>query len=238
MGLHPCAGLGRRAALHLPLRHCGARPARARAWRRIGRRPRGAPALPLGGTNGPVLGDSLGGDDRPGQSGDELHRRVETCSDRLVIAARTRYAVAPMSCPSCGAAASPNQKFCAECGARMQQACPSCGVAYEGSPKFCPECGVGLQAAGTPVPAATTNGAAAPEIGQASSVAERKLVSVMFAGPGRLHHDVRVTRRGSGARTADRVLRRGAGHHHQLRRVGREVHRRRGHGGLGDAGGP
>ncbi len=63
----------------------------------------------------------------------------------------------------------------------MQQACPACGVGYEGAPKFCPECGVGLQAAGTPVATATTNGAAAPEIGQASSVAERKLVSVMFA---------------------------------------------------------
>jgi len=75
----------------------------------------------------------------------------------------------------------------------MQQACPACGVAYEGSPKFCPECGVGLQVVGTPVAAPPTNGvaalptalpapgSAAPEIGPASSVAERKLVSVMFA---------------------------------------------------------
>jgi class 3 adenylate cyclase/tetratricopeptide (TPR) repeat protein len=97
-------------------------------------------------------------------------------------------------CPTCGAAASPNQKFCAECGTRLQQACPSCATPYEGNPKFCPECGFGLHAAaaaGIPVanavPAPTAAATpplsvvAAPEMVAASTVSERKLVSVLFA---------------------------------------------------------
>ncbi|HEV8252109.1 MAG TPA: adenylate/guanylate cyclase domain-containing protein [Candidatus Limnocylindria bacterium] len=99
-----------------------------------------------------------------------------------------------MLCPSCGvAAASPTQKFCAECGTRLQKACPSCATPYEGSPKFCPECGFGLQGAAPAALIAATNGApvavpqpaavavVSPEGGSASTVAERKLVSVLFA---------------------------------------------------------
>jgi class 3 adenylate cyclase/tetratricopeptide (TPR) repeat protein len=75
-----------------------------------------------------------------------------------------------MLCPSCGvAASSPTQKFCAECGTRFGQSCPSCATPYEGSPKFCPECGFAL-----PGHVASTESAASP-------VAERKLVSVLFA---------------------------------------------------------
>jgi class 3 adenylate cyclase/tetratricopeptide (TPR) repeat protein len=97
-----------------------------------------------------------------------------------------------MQCPSCGVAAtSPTQKFCAECGTRLQQACPSCATPYEGSPKFCAECGFALQ--GAAPAAAATNGAqplaappsaaaaVAPDAGAASTVAERKLVSVLVA---------------------------------------------------------
>ncbi len=102
-----------------------------------------------------------------------------------------------MQCPSCGVAAtSPTQKFCAECGARLQQACPSCATPYEGSPRFCPECGFALQAVASAAQAPSTNGAPAaavsappapapvaptPDTGTASTVAERKLVSVLFA---------------------------------------------------------
>ena len=99
-------------------------------------------------------------------------------------------------CPTCGAAASPNQKFCAECGGRLQQACPSCATPYEGSPKFCPECGFALSglAPAAPAPAASDPILVAPapppsapvavpiaDVTTASSVAERKLVSVLFA---------------------------------------------------------
>jgi class 3 adenylate cyclase/tetratricopeptide (TPR) repeat protein len=98
-----------------------------------------------------------------------------------------------MLCPSCGvAAASPTQKFCAECGTRFGQACPSCAMPYEGSPKFCPECGFALQGSGAaagpatsvaPAVLATPPAAAVPPVaeGAASTVAERKLVSVLFA---------------------------------------------------------
>lgn len=95
-----------------------------------------------------------------------------------------------MLCPSCGvAAASPTQKFCAECGTRLGQACPSCATPYEGSPKFCPECGFALQGSASSAGAApaaapvTPAGATAPgpEVAPASTIAERKLVSVLFA---------------------------------------------------------
>ena len=95
-----------------------------------------------------------------------------------------------MLCPSCGvAAASPTQKFCAECGTRLQQTCPSCSTAYEGSPKFCPECGFALQGGVAPAQAAVAVAptiqpavAVAPAIeAAASTVAERKLVSILFA---------------------------------------------------------
>ncbi|MDQ2854401.1 MAG: AAA family ATPase [Chloroflexota bacterium] len=97
-----------------------------------------------------------------------------------------------MHCRICGAAAaSPTQKFCAECGNRLGQVCPSCATPYEGSPKFCPECGFALQGAAAAVGAAAAILAAssAPEVPTAqlpegvaaSTVAERKLVSVLFA---------------------------------------------------------
>ena len=93
-----------------------------------------------------------------------------------------------MLCPSCGvAAASPSQKFCAECGTRLGQVCPSCSTPYEGSPKFCPECGFALAATGGQQPGRaayiSANGAstAAPTESAASTIAERRLVSVLFA---------------------------------------------------------
>jgi class 3 adenylate cyclase/tetratricopeptide (TPR) repeat protein len=100
------------------------------------------------------------------------------------------YSVGPMLCPSCGAAATPNQKFCAECGTRLHQACPNCNTPYEGSPKFCPECGFALQAVAASAgavgevhstAAAPAAASAPPEVANASTVAERKLVSVLFA---------------------------------------------------------
>ena len=95
-----------------------------------------------------------------------------------------------MLCPSCGvAAASPTQKFCAECGTRLQQTCPSCSTPYEGSPKFCPECGFALHPAVAPPPSAIAlapSALPAPATASviestASTIAERKLVSVLFA---------------------------------------------------------
>ncbi len=72
-----------------------------------------------------------------------------------------------MSCPSCGTEATAGAKFCSECGTALARACPSCGTPADAAAKFCAECGTALAPASAPV-------AGAP-------VAERRLVTVLFA---------------------------------------------------------
>src|SRR5581483_10696876 len=74
-----------------------------------------------------------------------------------------------MVCSSCGHENPSGAKFCAECGSALTLSCPSCGHAYRAGDRFCVECGTALAAAPPP--------AAAP----AAPVAERRLVSVLFA---------------------------------------------------------
>ncbi|MDQ3992926.1 MAG: AAA family ATPase, partial [Actinomycetota bacterium] len=74
-----------------------------------------------------------------------------------------------MLCPSCAAENDPGRKFCGECGSPLAQACSACGAANAPSVKFCGECGARLDAAASPVPVAE------------QAVAERRLVSVLFA---------------------------------------------------------
>src|SRR4249919_1933596 len=76
-----------------------------------------------------------------------------------------------MTCTSCGTDNKPGRKFCANCGAAMDLACPSCGAANESRDRFCGECGAALGDA-------TAASASAP---QPERVAERRLVSVLFA---------------------------------------------------------
>jgi class 3 adenylate cyclase/tetratricopeptide (TPR) repeat protein len=71
-------------------------------------------------------------------------------------------------CPSCGADNADHRKFCGECGAGLQAPCPTCGAPTDPGTRFCGECGAPLgQAAALPTPA--------------PKVAERRLVSVLFA---------------------------------------------------------
>ena len=82
-----------------------------------------------------------------------------------------------MTCASCGSQNPAGRKFCGECGARLAVACSTCGAALVDGQKFCGECGtpaVTSSASGTP---------ADPQPGTTSShaVAERRLVSVLFA---------------------------------------------------------
>ena len=79
-----------------------------------------------------------------------------------------------MNCPKCGTENSAGRKFCGECGAGLERACPACGSAVEAGTKFCGECGASLLAAAAPPVAA------APAV-PAAAVAERRLVSVLFA---------------------------------------------------------
>ena len=81
-----------------------------------------------------------------------------------------------MLCPECGSENAPGRKFCGECGHPLARACPACGTANEPTAKFCGECGATLAAQARPAPATV-----APEPPGAPHVAERRLVSVLFA---------------------------------------------------------
>src|SRR5206468_79691 len=79
------------------------------------------------------------------------------------------YAFCGTYCPSCGAENPSGKKFCGDCGTALAMTCSSCGSAIEPGKKFCGDCGapveaVAIEVAGTPPP-----------------VAERRLVSVLFA---------------------------------------------------------
>src|SRR3954471_24686395 len=73
-----------------------------------------------------------------------------------------------MVCSRCGAANREGRKFCAECGSPLTAACPACGAANEPGERFCGECGTSLTAD-------------APPARRTAPVAERRLVSVLFA---------------------------------------------------------
>jgi len=72
-------------------------------------------------------------------------------------------------CPSCNIENRPSARFCRGCGTALVQACPACGAAADADQLFCDECGHAL--ADAPAPASRE-----PE-----RVAERRLVSVLFA---------------------------------------------------------
>jgi class 3 adenylate cyclase/tetratricopeptide (TPR) repeat protein len=78
------------------------------------------------------------------------------------------------ACPNCGTDNASGRKFCTECGTALALACPSCGAPISGDEKFCGECGTPLGEARPLAPAPAPTRAEAP-------VAERRLVSVLFA---------------------------------------------------------
>ena len=86
-----------------------------------------------------------------------------------------------MICSSCGSANEPGRKFCGECGTRLAVSCPACGSSNTPGARFCGECGSSLQPG--EVPAAGLAGLAAPAAatGNEARVAERRLVTVLFA---------------------------------------------------------
>ena len=76
-----------------------------------------------------------------------------------------------VTCPSCGAPASPDLRFCGNCGTSLERTCPSCGQSWAPSFRFCGNCGTPLTEV-APAPAAGVT----PE--------ERKVVTVIFADIG------------------------------------------------------
>jgi class 3 adenylate cyclase/tetratricopeptide (TPR) repeat protein len=106
--------------------------------------------------------------------------------------------MALLTCHSCGAAAGPDQRFCGDCGTPLASGCPNCGTTNPPGQRFCGTCGTRLDGAAAPAPVAapaaagqSTNGAgdagatgasrAREGSSNAATVAERRLVSVLFA---------------------------------------------------------
>jgi len=83
-----------------------------------------------------------------------------------------------VTCTSCGAQNDSGRKFCLECGLPLAAACPACGATNPAAAKFCGECGGRLATAQV---SATAAGATGDAPAAAPTVAERRLVSVLFA---------------------------------------------------------
>ncbi len=84
-----------------------------------------------------------------------------------------------MICSNCGTENAIGAKFCTECATRLAVACPACGTANGATAKFCAECATPLTVAGSALPGAAVAVGAPPPT--TSPVAERRLVSVLFA---------------------------------------------------------
>ena len=80
-----------------------------------------------------------------------------------------------MPCAACGADNRAGARFCRSCGSALGQACPSCGAAAETGQTFCDSCGTRLGAGPAPIEPGPANPL------QTAHVAERRLVSVLFA---------------------------------------------------------
>jgi class 3 adenylate cyclase/tetratricopeptide (TPR) repeat protein len=73
-------------------------------------------------------------------------------------------------CASCGEATPASGRFCINCASPLQQACPSCGAPVVPGARFCMQCAAPL-----------SGEAPAGGVTAAVSIAERRLVSVLFA---------------------------------------------------------
>ena len=81
-----------------------------------------------------------------------------------------------LRCQACGAENRAGRRFCSQCGTALELQCPSCGAANEPADRFCGACGGTLAGDATAPPRGQT-GAGGPTM----PVAERRLVSVLFA---------------------------------------------------------
>jgi class 3 adenylate cyclase/predicted ATPase len=82
--------------------------------------------------------------------------------------------VTVVACLACGAENEPGRKFCGECGAALARLCAACGSPNPATVKFCGECGARLVTDRDEAGSATA-------VGESAHVAERRLVSVLFA---------------------------------------------------------
>ncbi len=80
--------------------------------------------------------------------------------------------VMPVPCATCGTENDAGRKFCLECGTSLAAGCPACGSPNPPAARFCGECGARLVGAASAASAAPV---------PAAAVAERRVVSVLFA---------------------------------------------------------
>ena len=85
-----------------------------------------------------------------------------------------------MDCTACGATNDPGTKFCENCGTRLAATCVSCGSPLKPNARFCGECGNPVASQEGPT-AATVTAAAGATTTAPGPVAERRLVTVLFA---------------------------------------------------------
>jgi len=99
-----------------------------------------------------------------------------------------------MDCPNCGSFNDAGRKFCGECGTRLAAVCTNCGTPNLAGTKFCGECGNPMAPGAAPAAGAAAVGgqpvaptvaanpvAAGAGTSGAAPVAERRLVSILFA---------------------------------------------------------
>jgi class 3 adenylate cyclase len=83
-------------------------------------------------------------------------------------------------CPNCATENDAGAKFCNECGTPLAAGCPNCGATNKPGAKFCNECGTALSATAPQTPNLSQL-PARPAPAPAGPVAERRLVTVLFA---------------------------------------------------------
>ena len=81
-----------------------------------------------------------------------------------------------MICSNCGTENKAGRKFCVQCASPLGSVCPACGTPAEPDDRFCGNCATPLPGAGATAASRPAVAAPAP-----SPVAERRLVSVLFA---------------------------------------------------------
>src|SRR5262249_38201691 len=96
----------------------------------------------------------------------------------LGAAARAFYALRVTACASCGVENPSGARFCGGCGASLARICSACGEANDAAMRFCNQCGAALDESAATAPAPPTP---APQPAATEPVAERRLVSVLFA---------------------------------------------------------
>jgi class 3 adenylate cyclase/tetratricopeptide (TPR) repeat protein len=87
-----------------------------------------------------------------------------------------------MICSNCGTTNESGANFCINCGTPQAATCPACGHGNLPSAHFCASCGTSLPELAPPVqPIGVATGAQKDAAQKSAAVAERRLVSVLFA---------------------------------------------------------